>query len=165
SKQGRKISEIDTDPSISLVQDEGPSWFQEDAKIQEKNSKKEVSTIGAEHSTVILEVSTANIAVTTAEVNTAAENLVYTRRSAEKKNDKGKGIMTKPEPEKKTKKQLEQERLMHEEAVRIQEQLNEEETQRIARDAKIGRQLQEEINKATQEQEKQEVITEADPTH
>ncbi|GJV95856.1 hypothetical protein Tco_1547433 [Tanacetum coccineum] len=33
SKQGRKISEIDTDPSISLVQDEEPSWFQEDAEI------------------------------------------------------------------------------------------------------------------------------------
>ncbi|GJR54202.1 putative ribonuclease H-like domain-containing protein [Tanacetum coccineum] len=31
--------------------------------------------------------------------------------------------------------------------------------------AKIARQLQEEINKATQEQEKQEVVTEADPTH
>ncbi|GJT00222.1 hypothetical protein Tco_0821391 [Tanacetum coccineum] len=38
SKQGRKISEIDTDPSISLVEDEGPSWFQEDAEIQENNS-------------------------------------------------------------------------------------------------------------------------------
>ncbi|GKC32090.1 hypothetical protein Tco_1039384 [Tanacetum coccineum] len=83
SKQGRKISEIDTDPSISLVQDEGPSWFQEDAEIQEKISddtevlleeeeptkivedqgsgekgEKEVSTVGAEHSTVIPEVST-----------------------------------------------------------------------------------------------------------
>ncbi|GJS76743.1 hypothetical protein Tco_0726624 [Tanacetum coccineum] len=34
-------------------------------------------------------------------------------------------------------KQLEQERLGHEEAVRLQEQLNEEETQRIARDAEI----------------------------
>ncbi|GKA27221.1 hypothetical protein Tco_0713389 [Tanacetum coccineum] len=159
SKQGRKIFEIDTNPSISLVQDEGPSWFQEDAEIHEKNSKKEVSTVRAEHSTVIPEVSTANITVTT------AKNLVYTRRSAEKKNDKGKGIMIEPETEKKTKKQLEQERLGHEEAVRMQEQLNEEETQRIARDAEIGRQLQEEINKATQEQEKQEVITEADPTH
>ncbi|GJV43784.1 hypothetical protein Tco_1428320, partial [Tanacetum coccineum] len=82
-----------------------------------------------------------------------------------RKKDKGKGIMTEPEPEKKTKKQLEQERLGHEEAVRLQEQLNEEETQRIARDAEIARQLQEEINKATQEQEKQEVVTEADPTH
>ncbi|GJR69800.1 hypothetical protein Tco_0015865 [Tanacetum coccineum] len=120
---------------------EETTWFQEDAEIQEKNSadieillqeeepielvedqgsgekgEKEVSTVGAEYSTVIPEVSTANIAVTTAEVSTAAENLVYIRRSAEKKKDKGKGIMTEPEPEKKTKKQLEQERLGHEEA-------------------------------------------------
>ncbi|GJT04822.1 putative ribonuclease H-like domain-containing protein [Tanacetum coccineum] len=84
SKQGRKITEIDQDPSISLVQDEGTSWIQEDIEIQEKISddtevvlkveeptelvedkgsgekgEKEVSTVGAEHSTVIPEVSTA----------------------------------------------------------------------------------------------------------
>ncbi|GKA75328.1 hypothetical protein Tco_0781706 [Tanacetum coccineum] len=88
SKQGRKISDIDKDPNISLVQDEGLTWFQNaDAEIKEGAS----------------EVSTANIAVTIAKVSTAAENLVYIRRSAEKKKDKGKGIMTKPEPEKKTK--------------------------------------------------------------
>ncbi|GKB49236.1 hypothetical protein Tco_0899989 [Tanacetum coccineum] len=63
------------------------------------------SQVVSEHSTVIPEVSI------------AAENLVYIRRSAEKKKDKGKGIMTEPEPEKKTKKQLEQERLGHEEAI------------------------------------------------
>ncbi|GKE38554.1 hypothetical protein Tco_1461959, partial [Tanacetum coccineum] len=169
SKQGRKISKININPSISLVQDEGPSWFQEDVEIQEKNSddteillqeeeptklvedqgsgekgEKKVSIIGSEHSTVIPVVSI------------AAKNLVYIKRSAKKKNDKGKGIMTELEPEKKTKKQIEQERLGHEEAVRLQEQLNEEETQRIARDVEIARQLQKEINKATQEQEKQE---------
>ncbi|GJX08098.1 hypothetical protein Tco_0196030 [Tanacetum coccineum] len=140
SKQGRKIIEIDQDPSISLVQDEGTSWIQEDIEIQEKISddtevvleeeeptelvkdqgsgekgEKEVSTVDAEHSTVIPEVST------------AAENLVYIRRSAEKLKDKGKGIMIEPKPEKKTKKQLEQERLGHEEAIRLQEQINEEE--------------------------------------
>ncbi|GKD68655.1 hypothetical protein Tco_1322745, partial [Tanacetum coccineum] len=59
--------------------------------------------------------------------------------------------MTKPEPEKKAKKKLEQERLGHEEAVRLQEQLNEEETRRITRDAEIARQIHEEINKAGQE--------------
>ncbi|GKC32089.1 hypothetical protein Tco_1039383 [Tanacetum coccineum] len=61
--------------------------------------------------------------------------------------------MTEPEPEKKTKKQLEQERIGHEEAVRLQEQLNEEETQRIARDAEIAKQFQEEYDRARQEQE------------
>ncbi|GJT88951.1 hypothetical protein Tco_1070668 [Tanacetum coccineum] len=119
SKQGRKITEIDQDPSISL------------------------------HNTVIPEVST------------VAENLVYIRRSAEKKKDKGKGIMTEPEPEKKTKKQLEQERLRHEEVVRLQEQLNEEETQRITRDAEIARHLHEEINKAGQER----VVAKDDQAH
>ncbi|GJT64500.1 hypothetical protein Tco_1015980 [Tanacetum coccineum] len=38
SKQGRKIAQIDIDPTISLVQDEGTSWFQEDIETQEKNS-------------------------------------------------------------------------------------------------------------------------------
>ncbi|GKC38760.1 hypothetical protein Tco_1051144, partial [Tanacetum coccineum] len=170
SKQGRKNIEIDQDPSISLVQDEGTSWIQEDIKIQEKISDDTEVVLEEEEPTEIVkdqgsgekgasEVSTANIAVTT-----AAENLVYIRRSAEKKKDKGKAIMKEPEPEKKTKKQLEQERLGHEEAVRLQEQIDEEERQWIARDAEITKQLQEEINKATQEQEKQEVVTEADPT-
>ncbi|GKB48056.1 putative ribonuclease H-like domain-containing protein [Tanacetum coccineum] len=142
SKQGRKISKIDTDPSISLVQDEGPSWFQEDAEIQEKISDDTEVLLEEEEPTKIVEDQGSGEKVTTAEVSTAAENLVYIRRSAEKKKDKGKGIMTEPEPEKKTKKQLEQERLGHEEAVRLQEQLNEEETQRIARDAEIARLLE-----------------------
>ncbi|GJW23132.1 hypothetical protein Tco_0033754 [Tanacetum coccineum] len=154
--------------------EEGTSWIQEDIEIQEKISndtevvleeeeltelvedqgsgekgEKEVSTVGAKHSTVIPEVST------------VAENIVYIRRSAEKKKDKGKGIMTEPEPKKKTKKQLEQERLGHEEVVRFQEQLNEEETQRIARDAEIARQLHEEINKAGQER----VVAKDDQAH
>ncbi|GKB94158.1 hypothetical protein Tco_0980295 [Tanacetum coccineum] len=128
----------------NVEEDEGTSWIQEDIEIQEKISddtevvleeeeptklvedqgsgekgEKEVSTVGAEHSTVITEVSTA------------------------------------------TKKQLEQERLGHKEAVRFQEQLNEDETQRIARDAGIARQLHEEINKARQER----VVAKDDQAH
>ncbi|GKD59533.1 hypothetical protein Tco_1297042 [Tanacetum coccineum] len=38
SKQGRKIAQIDSDPNISLVQDEGTSWFQQDEEIHEKTS-------------------------------------------------------------------------------------------------------------------------------
>ncbi|GJX26850.1 hypothetical protein Tco_0233146 [Tanacetum coccineum] len=144
----------------------------EDAEIKEKNSADTEIILEEEQPTKLVEdigsgekgareVSTANIAVTTAEVSTAAENLVYIRRSAEKKKDKGKGIMTEPEPEKKTKKQLKQERLRHEEAVRLQEQLNKEKTQRIARDAKISRQLHEEINKAGQER----VVAKDDQAH
>ncbi|GJR25844.1 retrovirus-related pol polyprotein from transposon TNT 1-94 [Tanacetum coccineum] len=92
SKQGNKISNIDKDPTISLVQEEGMAWSQKDLEIQEKISddtevvleeeepielvkdqgsaekgEKEVSTVGAEHSTAIPEVST------------AAANLVYIR--------------------------------------------------------------------------------------
>ncbi|GJT90308.1 hypothetical protein Tco_1079153 [Tanacetum coccineum] len=38
SKQERRIAEINQNPSISLVQDEGTSWIQEDAKIQARLS-------------------------------------------------------------------------------------------------------------------------------
>ncbi|GJW40327.1 hypothetical protein Tco_0066172 [Tanacetum coccineum] len=126
SKQGRKISEIDKDPTISLVQPE-----------QDMEYDFDVST--AEGFT------TASVPVTTTsatpEVSTAVENLVYIRRSAEKRKDNGIAIMKEDEfVQKKTKKQLEKERLGHEEAVRFQEQINEEERQRIARDAEIAKQ-------------------------
>ncbi|GKA21312.1 putative ribonuclease H-like domain-containing protein [Tanacetum coccineum] len=150
---------------------EGTSWIQEDAEIQTRNSadtevlleeptelvedldsgeksEKEVSTAG---------VSTAEAELSTIipEVSTAAENLVYIRRSAEKRKDKGKVIM------------------------KEDESVNEEERQRIARDAEIAKQLQAEIDTARQEQEKsdlekalelqkqlderEEVVAEADP--
>ncbi|GJR63095.1 ribonuclease H-like domain-containing protein [Tanacetum coccineum] len=113
------------------------------------------------------EISTANISISTAsatpKVSTAAENLMYIRRSAKNRKDKGKSIMKEDESiQKKTKKQLEQERLGHEEAIRLQEQINEEEKQRIARDAEIAKQLQEEFDRARQEQE---VVAEADQAH
>nr|GEW25763.1 RNA-directed DNA polymerase, eukaryota, reverse transcriptase zinc-binding domain protein [Tanacetum cinerariifolium] len=61
-----------------------------------------------------------------------AETLVYIRRSASK--DKGKGIMIESEPEQTTTKlQQRQERAGYEAAVRLQEQLDEEERQRIAK--------------------------------
>ncbi|GJZ40852.1 hypothetical protein Tco_0587738 [Tanacetum coccineum] len=73
------------------------------------------------------EVSTAS-----PEVKTTAESLVYIRRSAEKRKDKGKDIMKEAKPaQKKTKLQLEQERLGYEEALRLEEQLDEEERKRI----------------------------------
>ncbi|GJX80068.1 hypothetical protein Tco_0328217 [Tanacetum coccineum] len=88
------------------------------------------------------DISTANVPVNTAgaevstvspKVKTAAESLVYIRRSATKRKDKGKAIMKESEPvQEKTKLQLEQERLGYEEALRLQEQLDEEERQRIA---------------------------------
>ncbi|GJV82744.1 hypothetical protein Tco_1522642 [Tanacetum coccineum] len=66
SKQGRKIADIDQDFDISLFP---------------LVTTVGVSTAGAELSTVIPKVST------------AAENLVYIRRSAENRKDKGKAII------------------------------------------------------------------------
>ncbi|GKC71238.1 hypothetical protein Tco_1117121, partial [Tanacetum coccineum] len=75
------------------------------------------------------------------ETHSTADRVVYGRRSKEARKDKGKAIMTKPEPEKKSKKLLEQERLGLEEAIRLQKQVNEEEKAQIARDEEIARQL------------------------
>ncbi|GJT96936.1 hypothetical protein Tco_1092454 [Tanacetum coccineum] len=127
SKQRRRIIEIDQTPYISLVQDEGTSWMQEDAEIQGMTSADIEILLDQEEPTELVEdlgsgekgekeISTANISVSTAsatpEVSTAAANLVYIRRSAEKRKDKGKAIMKKDEfVQKKAKKQLEQEDL------------------------------------------------------
>ncbi|GJZ28332.1 hypothetical protein Tco_0572979 [Tanacetum coccineum] len=165
SKQGRKISNIDEDPNISLVQDKGVTLFQ-DAEIQEKASdytelvleeqeptelmedqgngekgKKEVTTpINVQTyikqrriiSTGSGGVSTASRQDDTADVSTASE---IGSTAAKKAKDKGKAIMTEPEPEKKTKLKERHERAGLEAAIRLQEQLEEEEKQRLARDA------------------------------
>ncbi|GKB07985.1 hypothetical protein Tco_0836269 [Tanacetum coccineum] len=162
SKQERKISEIDKDPTISLEQPEQDMEYDFDVSTAEG-----FTTASVPVTTAGIEISTANILVSTAsatpEVSTAAENLVYIRRSAEKRKDKGKTNIKEDEfVQKKTKKQLEQKRLGHEEAIRLQEQINEEERQRIARDAEIAKQLQEEFDRARQEQE---VVAEADQAH
>ncbi|GJS93106.1 hypothetical protein Tco_0800074 [Tanacetum coccineum] len=69
SKQGRKIAQIDEDEGITLVQ------------MKDYIAEPDIST--------------ANVPVSTAglEVKTAAESLVYIRRSAAKRKDKGKTIM------------------------------------------------------------------------
>ncbi|GJS06053.1 retrovirus-related pol polyprotein from transposon TNT 1-94 [Tanacetum coccineum] len=98
----------------------------------------------------------------THEVSIAAANLVYIRRSVENRKDKGKAIMIEDESvQKKSKKQLEQERLSHEEAIKLQEQIDEEERKRIARDVEIAKQLQEEYDKAR----KKKAIVEVDTAH
>ncbi|GJW31172.1 hypothetical protein Tco_0051204 [Tanacetum coccineum] len=55
SKQGKKITDIDQDPSISLVQDEGTSWIQEDIDIQEKISDDTEVVLEEEDPTELLE--------------------------------------------------------------------------------------------------------------
>ncbi|GKB82138.1 hypothetical protein Tco_0949033 [Tanacetum coccineum] len=80
---------------------------------------------------------------------TAGGTVTYSRRSAEKRTrqDKGKGILVEEEPKKKSKKELEQERLSYAEAIRLEEQMNEEQRAQIARDAEIARQWDEEEKK------------------
>ncbi|GJR39186.1 putative ribonuclease H-like domain-containing protein [Tanacetum coccineum] len=96
SEQGRKISDINDDLNVSLVQDE------DDQRSGEK-VEREVSTAGAEHSTGKDGVNTASESISTIAVNTVSEIDIA---AAEKEKEKGKGIMTEPEPPKKLKKRV-----------------------------------------------------------
>nr|GEW16680.1 hypothetical protein [Tanacetum cinerariifolium] len=129
SKQGRKIAEIDESLSISLVQDEGTSRIQEVFEIQMRTSSVPEILLDQEEPTKLVEdlgsgeKGEKEISTVIPDISTTAENLVYIRRSAEKRMDKGKVIMKEDKSvQKKSKKQLEQERLGHEEAIRLQEQ-------------------------------------------
>ncbi|GKB34781.1 hypothetical protein Tco_0879723 [Tanacetum coccineum] len=179
SKQGRKIAQIDTDPTISLVQDEGTSWFQEDVETQEKNSADTEVLLEEETPTELIEdlgsgekgekeISTADVPVSTAgaevstashDVSTAAATLVYIRRSASKAKDKGKAIMQEPEPPKKLKKRVQVQMSVDEELARkVQEEeqakvMAEQEQERINFEAAL--ELQRQLN------EREEVPAEA----
>ncbi|GJZ47546.1 hypothetical protein Tco_0601378 [Tanacetum coccineum] len=112
----------------------------------------EISTAGKKKDTASEEVppvSTAEV-----QVSTAGGTATYSRRSAEKRKDKGKGIMIEEEPKKKSKKELEQERLSYAEALRLEEQMNEEQRAQIARDAEIARQWEEEEKKKAMDEAK-----------
>ncbi|GKD36792.1 hypothetical protein Tco_1256999 [Tanacetum coccineum] len=122
-----------------FIQEVTPTEVIQDQEGSEKASD-EVSTAGAKKGTASEEVPI----VSTAEVNlsTAGGTVTYSRRSAEKRSrqDKGKAIMIEEEPKKKSKKELEQERLSYAEAIRLEEQMNEEQRAQIARDEEIARQ-------------------------
>ncbi|GKA04455.1 hypothetical protein Tco_0683575 [Tanacetum coccineum] len=136
SKQGRKFS------TEGVQDDEGREWKASD----------EISTAGKKKDTASEEVppvSTAGV-----HISTAGETATYSRRSAEKRKDKGKGIMTDEEPKKKSKKEIEQERLSFAEAIRIEEQMHEEQRAQIARDAEIARQWEEEEKKRAMDEAK-----------
>ncbi|GKA57091.1 hypothetical protein Tco_0756279 [Tanacetum coccineum] len=112
SKQGRKISEIDKDPTISLVQPEQDMEYEFNVSTAER-----FTTASVHVTTASAFISTASV---TPEVSTTAANLVYIKKSAKKRKDNGKAIMKDDESvQKKSKKQLEQERLGHEEAIRF----------------------------------------------
>ncbi|GJY77902.1 hypothetical protein Tco_0483703 [Tanacetum coccineum] len=97
SKEGRKISDIDTDPTISLVQPQQDMEYDFDA-----TASIPVTTASASISTV------SPLRVSTAEEISGAEKLVYIRRSASKVKDKGKAIMQESEPPNKIKKKLDE---------------------------------------------------------
>ncbi|GJT91314.1 hypothetical protein Tco_1080159 [Tanacetum coccineum] len=139
SKQGRKISHIDKDPNVFLVQDEGIEWFQHDTEVQDKASN--------DTEPVIQDVTPTEVILSTAKVNTSTAGRVYSRRSKETMKDKGKAIMSEPEPKKKSKKLLEQERLGFETAIRLQEQADIKERAQIARDEEIAKQWAEQERK------------------
>ncbi|GKB70064.1 hypothetical protein Tco_0931476 [Tanacetum coccineum] len=126
-----------------VIQDVTPTEVIQDQQSSEKGSA-EVCTTGAKQGTASEEV----LIVSTAEVSlsTAGGTVTYTRRSAEKRlrQDKGKAIMIEFEPKKKSKKELEQERLSFAEAIILEEQINEEQRAQIARDEEIARQWDEE---------------------
>ncbi|GJW19361.1 hypothetical protein Tco_0026797 [Tanacetum coccineum] len=121
SKQGR----IDEDPN---------TYFHQDDEVDDDVVHDTAKERQPEDSTAGIEISTAPI-----NDNTASESL--STAGKETRKYKGKAIMTEPEPEKKSKKLLEQERLGLEEAIRLQEQVDEEERAQIARDEEIARQL------------------------
>ncbi|GJU85546.1 hypothetical protein Tco_1293092, partial [Tanacetum coccineum] len=134
SKQGRKLSDAEVQEKAStdtelFIQEVTPTEVIQDQEGSEKASDE----------------------VSTGEVNpsTAGGTVTYSRRSAEKRSrqDKGKAIMIESEPKKKSKKELEQERLSYAEAIRLEEQMNEEQRAQIARDEEIARQWDEEERK------------------
>ncbi|GJT86045.1 hypothetical protein Tco_1067762 [Tanacetum coccineum] len=114
--QGRRDHEMEADFKFTTVEDVS-------------TANVSVNTAGVEISTASPKVKTASVSVDDVDI----EGLVYIRRSAAKRKDKGKAIMEESNPtQTKTKLQQEQERLEFEEALRLQEQFDEEERQRIA---------------------------------
>ncbi|GKB43579.1 hypothetical protein Tco_0888521 [Tanacetum coccineum] len=159
SKQGRKLSDAEVQEKAStetepIIQEVTPTKVIQDQGSSEKGNS-EVSTAGATKGTAseVPVISTAK-----ENISTAGRTVTYRRRSEEERTrkDKGKAIMTEPEPKKKSKKDLNQERLSFAEAIRLEEQMNEEQRAQIARDEEIARQWDEE--------ERQRAMSEAKST-
>ncbi|GKB00698.1 hypothetical protein Tco_0828691 [Tanacetum coccineum] len=167
SKQGRMTEEIYQDEGITLVtptkvssqkdQLEDQLGVLSAAKVLADAAKKNVNTYTRRRKTVSTDsasrlFSTAEESVSTTDasmpVSTTGivQEVDISTPSSVVVKDKGKGIMTESEDEqtKRTKIQLEQERLGHEAAVRLQEELDEEERQRMARVHEIAQSFTEE---------------------
>ncbi|GJZ25754.1 hypothetical protein Tco_0570007 [Tanacetum coccineum] len=164
SKQGRKFSNegVQDDEGVHekasndteiFVQEVTPTELIQDQEASGKASD-EVSTAGLKKGPVSEEVPTVSTAEAT--LSTAGGTVTYSRRSAEKRSrkDKGKAILIEEEHKKKSKKELEQERLSYAEAIRLEEQMNEEQRAQIARDEEIARQWDEEKRKRAMDEAK-----------
>ncbi|GJU16982.1 hypothetical protein Tco_1144948 [Tanacetum coccineum] len=127
SKQGRKISQIDEDPTISLIQDKGISWIPQEEEVHEKPSDETELLVQETPTEIIeehgsgekgeMEISTASPPKVTKVSNVVPH--VYTRRSAK---DKGKAIMEEPVTPKKVKKRTQVKLSMDEELARKMEE-------------------------------------------
>ncbi|GKD43065.1 putative ribonuclease H-like domain-containing protein, partial [Tanacetum coccineum] len=143
-KLGTTISNTDKDLNTYLAQDDGVEWFQDDAEVQDKASNEtepviqELTPTEVIHDQGSSEKGQSKVSTTGATQVGGGEE---TRRSSEEtRKDKGKAIMTEPEPKKKSKKELEQERLSIAKAIRLQEKIDEEQRAQNVRDEEIARQ-------------------------
>ncbi|GJX61051.1 hypothetical protein Tco_0293951, partial [Tanacetum coccineum] len=161
--EGRKLFDEEVQEKAStdtelFIQEVTPTKVIQDQEGSEKASD-EVSTAGAKKDTTAEEVpivSTAEVDIRTTGGTVTYGTKTMQRRSAEKRSrqDKGKAIMFEEEPKKKSKKELEQERLSYAEAIRLEEQMNEEQRAQIARDEEIARQWDEEERKRAMDEAK-----------
>ncbi|GJY85951.1 hypothetical protein Tco_0499977 [Tanacetum coccineum] len=171
SKQGRMIEEIDQDAGVTLVtptkvssqedQHEDQLGVLSAAKVLAdatrvhtySRRRRAVSTGSGGVSTASTKVSTAGMI--------QQVNIIIPSSSATKDKGKGKAIMTESKPEQTTTKlKQRQERAGYEAAIRLQEQLDEEESQRIVRDAEVAQRLQEEIDAAEKQRMAQKLQAE-----
>ncbi|GKE74318.1 hypothetical protein Tco_1536359, partial [Tanacetum coccineum] len=133
SKQGRKLSDAEDQEKAStktepIIQEVTPTEVIQDQGSSEKWNS-EVSTAGATKGTAseVPVVSTAEVNISTARETKGTASEVPVVSTAE------------PEPKKKSKKELEQERLSFAKAIRLQEQMDEEQRAQITRDEEIAR--------------------------
>ncbi|GJZ42018.1 hypothetical protein Tco_0588904 [Tanacetum coccineum] len=156
SKQGRMIEEIDQDVGVTLVTRQ--------MVVVEVTRKISLEFLSA--SKVLIDAArvhtyyrrrravsngSGGVSTTSRIVSTAGMiqqvNIIIPSSNAIK--DKGKAIMIEFEPKHTTTKlKQRQERAGYEAAIRLQEHLDEEESQRITRDAKVAQRLQEEFDSA-----------------
>ncbi|GKA49382.1 hypothetical protein Tco_0742455, partial [Tanacetum coccineum] len=148
-----RVKKLESQIKIGKARRQARVVLSDDEVFEDDSSKQGRKLSSAE--VLLLEevpiVSTAEV-----DISTAGGTVTYVRRSAEKRSrqDKGKAIMFEEEPKKKSKKELEQERLSYAEAIRLEEQMNEEQRAQIARDEEIARQWDEEERKRAMDEAK-----------